>query len=35
MILGVLIGTTSSLFIAAPTAYLVLGRKIKEGEVKE
>ena len=30
MILGVLIGTTSSLFIAAPTAYLVLGRKIKE-----
>ena len=35
MILGVLIGTTSSLFIAAPTAYLVLGRKIKEDEVKE
>ena len=32
MILGVLIGTTSSLFIAAPTAYLVLGRKIKETE---
>ncbi|MBQ8674626.1 MAG: protein translocase subunit SecDF [Bacteroidaceae bacterium] len=30
MILGVLIGTTSSLFIAAPTAYLMLGRKIKE-----
>ena len=35
MILGVLIGTTSSLFIAAPTAYLVLGSKIKEDEVKE
>ena len=35
MILGVLIGTTSSLFIAAPTAYLVLGRKIKEDDVKE
>ena len=34
MILGVLIGTTSSLFIAAPTAYLVLGRKIKEDEVE-
>ena len=32
MILGVLIGTTSSLFIAAPTAFLVLGRKIKEEE---
>ncbi len=30
MILGVLIGTTSSLFIAAPTAYLVLGKTIKE-----
>ena len=35
MILGVLIGTTSSLFIAAPTAYLVLGRKISEGETEE
>ncbi len=35
MILGVLIGTTSSLFIAAPTAYLVHGRKIQEDEVKE
>ena len=34
MILGVLIGTTSSLFIAAPTAYLVLGRKIKEEETE-
>jgi len=30
MILGVVIGTLSSLFIAAPTAYLVMGRKIKE-----
>ncbi len=34
MILGVLIGTTSSLFIAAPTAYLVLGRKIKENDAE-
>ena len=32
MILGVVIGTLSSLFIAAPTAYLVLGRKIKNNE---
>ena len=30
MILGVIGGTLSSLFIAAPTAYLVMGRKIKE-----
>jgi SecD/SecF fusion protein len=30
MILGVVIGTLSSIFIAAPTAYLVMGRKIKE-----
>jgi SecD/SecF fusion protein len=30
MILGVVIGTCSSLFIAAPTAYLVLGRKIQD-----
>ncbi len=30
MILGVCIGTCSSLFIASPIAYLVLGRKIKE-----
>ena len=32
MILGVIFGTLSSLFIAAPTAYLVMGRKIKEAE---
>ena len=31
MILGVLFGTMSSLFIAAPTAYLTLGNKIPEG----
>ncbi len=30
MILGVIFGTLSSLFIAAPTAYLTLGRTIKE-----
>ena len=35
MILGVIFGTCSSLFIAAPTAYLVLGRKINEAEEKE
>ena len=32
MILGVIIGTCSSLFVAAPLAYLVMGRKIKEVE---
>ena len=32
MILGVVGGTLSSLFIAAPTAYLWMGRKIKEGD---
>ncbi len=35
MILGVVFGTLSSIFIASPVAYLVLGRKIKEDEVKE
>ena len=30
MILGVIFGTLSSIFIAAPIAYLTLGRKIKE-----
>ncbi len=30
MILGVIIGTLTSMFIAAPTAYLIMGRKIKE-----
>ena len=34
MILGVVFGTLSSIFIAAPTAYLTLGRKIKEDDVK-
>ena len=33
MILGVVIGTLSSLFIAAPTAFLVMGRAIREDEV--
>ena len=32
MILGVIFGTLSSLFIAAPTAYLTMGRSIKEDE---
>ena len=36
LILGVIFGTLSSLFIAAPTAYLTMGRKIKEeGEKAE
>ncbi len=35
MILGVIFGTLSSIFIAAPTAYLTMGRKIKEEEVEE
>ena len=35
MILGVFFGTLSSIFIAAPTAYLTLGRKIKETEIAE
>jgi SecD/SecF fusion protein len=33
MILGVIFGTLSSLFIAAPVAYLTLGRTIKEDEI--
>ena len=32
MILGVIFGTLSSLFIAAPTAFLVMGRNIREAE---
>ena len=35
MILGVVFGTLSSIFIASPIAYLVLGRKIKEREGEE
>ena len=35
MILGVCIGTCSSLFIASPIAYLVLGKKIKENDEVE
>jgi len=35
MILGVIFGTLSSLFIAAPTAYLTMGRTIKDDEVAE
>ena len=35
MILGVVFGTLSSLFIAAPTAYLTMGRSIKEDETPE
>ena len=32
MILGVVFGTLSSVFIAAPVAYLTMGRTIKEEE---
>ncbi len=32
MILGVIFGTLSSIFIAAPTAFLVMGRTIRESE---
>ena len=35
MILGVIFGTLSSIFIAAPTAYLTMGKTIKENEEKE
>ena len=34
MILGVVFGTLSSLFIAAPTAFLLMGRTIREDEVE-
>ena len=34
MILGVVFGTLSSIFIASPVAYLVLGRKIKEEQAE-
>jgi len=34
MILGVVVGTLSSLFIAAPTAFLVMGRTICEDDVE-
>ena len=35
MILGVVFGTLSSIFIASPLAYLVLGRKIKAEPAEE
>ena len=35
MILGVVFGTLSSIFIAAPTAFLTMGRKIKEDNAVE
>ena len=35
MILGVVFGTLSSIFIAAPIAYITLGRKIKEAGLHE
>ena len=35
MILGVVFGTLSSIFIASPMAYIVLGRKIKEESAEE
>ena len=34
MILGVVIGTLSSLFVASPVAYLTMGNKLPEGEEK-
>ena len=34
MILGVVCGTFTSMFVAAPVAYLVMGRKISEEETK-
>ena len=34
MILGVVIGTLSSLFLASPVAYLTMGNKMPEGEKK-
>ena len=35
MILGVLFGTCSSIFIAAPVAFITLGRKIKDAAINE
>lgn len=35
MILGVVIGTCSSIFMAAPVAFLTMGGRISENEVKE
>ena len=35
MILGVVIGTLSSLFVAAPVAYITMGKKIKDAENAE
>jgi SecD/SecF fusion protein len=35
MILGVIIGTGSSIFVASPVAYLVLGRKIRDRRLEE
>ncbi len=35
MILGVIFGTLSSIFIAAPTAFLVMGKTIRENDVEE
>ena len=35
MILGVVFGTLSSIFIAAPVAYLTMGRKVKDLRVEE
>ena len=35
MILGVIIGTGSSIFVASPVAYIVLGRKIRDRRLEE
>ena len=34
MIIGIIIGTLSSIFIASPIAYIVMGHKIEEEEAK-
>ena len=35
MILGVVFGTFSSLFVAAPVAYVVMGNKLKNAKPSE
>ena len=34
MIIGIIIGTLSSIFIASPIAYIVMGHKIEAEEAK-
>ena len=35
LIIGVFVGTLSSIFLASPIAYIVLGRKIKKEQEEE